>query len=143
MSILILHCLIIKTKTMRKILLLAVVVLMPQLALHLYADPDDNLNQDVLIFNSPDSRPIRSLNQDKISCCYVGLFATIQIVVYADLGNVEMSVTNYSTGEMWDISFDSTAESQIILPISGCHGFYEILFQTESGDVFEGSFTIE
>lgn len=142
MSILILHCLIIKTKTMRKILLLAVVVLMPQLALHLYADPDDeSLMSNIAISLSHISRPSRSY--DQINCYYCRATATIQTVVFTDLGVVEMTVTNFLTGETWDISFDSAAESQTILPISGSSGCYEILFQTEAGDVFEGSFTIE
>lgn len=63
--------------------------------------------------------------------------------VWADLGDVNLTVTNTSTGCVWYDSFDSALESQTVLPISGEPGTYQIIYITESGGVYEGTFTIQ
>lgn len=79
----------------------------------------------------------------EIDACYYGMMSCIQTSVCSDLGEVEVSVTNCSTGEMWYDTFDSGEESYTFLYISGSAGLYEITYTTESGDVYEGSFMIE
>lgn len=81
--------------------------------------------------------------QVTISADYYSMFSSIYTTVYDDLGEVEVYVTNTSTGEFWMTSFDSSNEQQSFLQISGTPGYYEIEYITESGDVYEGEFLIE
>lgn len=78
-----------------------------------------------------------------IQALFNGMSSTIQTTVTSDLGEIEMTVTNLSTGEAWSDSFDSGVIMQTLLPISGTPGFYEIEYVTESGDVYAGEFLIE
>ena len=66
----------------------------------------------------------------------------IQTSTLSDLGSVEMTVTNLSTGETWSDIFDS-ALSPHIFHISGAPGLYEITYLTSFGDLYEGTFIIE
>lgn len=81
--------------------------------------------------------------QVTISADYYSMLSSIYTTVYDDLGEVEVYVTNTSTGEFWMTSFDSSNEQQSFLQISGTPGYYEIEYITESGDVYEGEFLIE
>ena len=74
---------------------------------------------------------------------YDGMSSAIFTIVTSDLGQIEMTVTNLSTGEAWSDSFDSGVIMQNLLPISGTPGYYEIEYVTESGDVYAGEFIIE
>lgn len=85
----------------------------------------------------------RDMNPEEISAVYYGMINSVVTFVSSDLGEISLTVTNCSTGEMWCDEFDSSTESQTILPISGDYGIYEVVYITESGDVYEGSFTIE
>ena len=67
----------------------------------------------------------------------------IMTTVQSDLGDVLITVTNCSTGNVWYDSFDSALEPQTMLPISGEPGVYEITYITESGNIYEGTFIIE
>lgn len=78
-----------------------------------------------------------------IQALFNGMTSTIHTTVTSDLGEIEMTVTNLSTGEAWSDSFDSGVIMQTLLPISGTPGFYEIEYVTESGDVYAGEFIIE
>lgn len=62
--------------------------------------------------------------------------------VWSDLGEVVLTVTNCSTGNVWYETFDSAQESQTALALSGEPGIYEIVYITETGDIYEGTFTI-
>ena len=73
---------------------------------------------------------------------YDGMSSAIHTTVTSDLGEIEMTVTNLSTGEAWSDTFDSGAIMQTLLPISGTAGYYEIEYVTESGDVYEGIFIL-
>lgn len=82
----------------------------------------------------------RSLNP--IECCYLGMMDFIQTSVYDDLGDIYVEVVNSSTGEnVWD-TFDSAETPQHLLPISYTPGHYLVTYITESGDIYEGSFTL-
>lgn len=92
------------------------------------------------VFKKP---TIRDLSMFPIQALFNGMSSTIQTTVTSDLGEIEMTVTNLSTGEAWSDSFDSGVIMQTLLPISGTPGFYEIEYVTESGDVYAGEFLIE
>lgn len=73
---------------------------------------------------------------------YDRMSSAIYTTVTSDLGQIEMTVTNLSTGEAWSDTFDSGVIMQTLLPISGTAGYYEIEYVTESGDVYEGIFIL-
>ena len=70
-------------------------------------------------------------------------FVVAVVILQRDLGDVVLTVTNCSTGNVWYDSFDSTLEPQTMLPISGEPGVYEITYITESGNIYEGTFIID
>lgn len=71
------------------------------------------------------------------------MLSAVHTTVSTDLGEIDVTVTNCSTGEFWQDTIDSSITSQHLLQISGTSGFYEITYTTESGDLYEGSFVIE
>ena len=77
-----------------------------------------------------------------IESYYIGITNTVQTSVSSDLGMVEVTVTNLTTGETWSDTFES-AVTPHFLQISGAPGFYEITYLTSFGDLYEGNFTIE
>ena len=94
--------------------------------------------------------PIYQTGQDRlgrsginIDAYYLDFTNCIQTMTISDLGEIEVTVTNYSTGEIWFEVYDTNLCPQHILQISGTSGLYEIRYITESGDVYEGSFIIE
>ena len=93
-----------------------------------------------LIRTQPTTRELQFI---PLQACYDGMSSAIFTTVTSDLGEIEMTVTNLSTGEAWSDSFDSGVIMQTLLPISGTPGFYEIEYVTESGDVYAGEFIIE
>ena len=98
-------------------------------------------DKEILIKIVDKSDLIRSLHE--IQAHYLEISRTIFTTVTSDLGEIEMTVTNLSTGEAWSDSFDSGVIMQTLLPISGTPGYYEIEYVTESGDVYAGEFLIE
>ena len=108
---------------------------------------DDNTDREKIplthvVDGSPD-KDNRSLIQLPIECHYLGMMDSVVTTVWSDLGDVTLSVTNCSTGSVWYDSFDSAQEPQTALPLSGEPGIYQIVYITESGGVYEGSFTIQ
>ena len=75
------------------------------------------------------------------SYCYV-MMNTIITNVFSDLGEISLTVTNHSTGEVWYDIFDSGVQSQLVTKISGVQGCYEIIYMTASEDVYRGLFEI-
>lgn len=73
-----------------------------------------------------------------IEAYYIGAFSTIHTDVSSDLGTVEIVVANLATGESWSDFFDSGLLPYHELQISGDSGDYEILYITESGDLYQG-----
>lgn len=125
---------------MRKLMFLFMALLLPLSAIEMRAD-EEKAEIKIPIHKSGGKLLGRTLIE--IDACYYGMMSCIQTSVYSDLGEVEVSVTNCSTGEMWYDTFDSGEESYTFLYISGSAGLYEITYTTESGDVYEGSFMIE
>ena len=84
----------------------------------------------------------RSLFEIPLESYYIGMMDTIQTSVTTDLGMIEMTITNLTTGETLSDPFDSDVAPHF-LPISGAPGLYEIPYLTSFGDLYEGTFTIE
>ena len=127
---------------MRKSIILLVAFLLPLSALEMSADEKGTIRPIPLI--KVEKKDLsRSVVQESIMTVYYGPFSSVQTTVTEDLGTVEVTVVNATTGEMWYDSFDSAAEQQTLLPISGTPGYYEIEYVTESGDVYAGEFLIE
>ena len=84
----------------------------------------------------------RNLQEEPIESYYYGLMNTIITNVFSDLGEIFLTVTNYSTGEVWYDVFDSEVQPQVVTTISGTPGWYEIVYTTATGEVYEGSFIL-
>lgn len=84
----------------------------------------------------------RTLPHETIECYYYGLMNTIITNVFSDLGDVTLTVTNHSTGEVWYDTFDFGTASLFSTIISGTPGYYEIVYSTETGYHFQGSMQI-
>lgn len=125
---------------MRKLFILIMAFLLPVSALEMRADE-----------TKVDKIPIRVDRKGKLSrdvdtefmVIYYVNYPCIQTTMTEDLGEVELNVTNLSTGESWSSFFDSATQSQALLPISGSPGYYVIEYTTESGDVYSGELLIE
>lgn len=117
-------------------------LLLPLFALKMSAD-DEKAIMKIPIELGPEKNLTRSLIEEPIFCHYYGMLTSIVTTFASDLGDVTLTVTNTSTGEVWYDVFDSGTDPQTLLPISGTDGLYEIVYTTEAGDVYEGSFTIQ
>ena len=127
---------------MRKLMIFLVAFLLPLSALEMSADEKGTIRPIPLI--KVEKKDLsRSVVQESIMTVYYGPFSSVQTTVTEDLGTVEVTVVNATTGEAWSDSFDSGVIMQTLLPISGTPGFYEIEYVTESGDVYAGEFIIE
>lgn len=84
---------------------------------------------------------VRSLYE--IQACYYGMLSAVYTSITSNLGEVEVIVTNCTSGEIWEDTFDSSTTSQHLLQISGTSGFYEVTYLSDSGNLYEGSFIIE
>ena len=127
---------------MRKFLLFLTALLMPVFALDMRADDEDAVMKIPLKID-PGTNLNRNIVPDLIECHYLGMMNAVVTTIWSDLGDVILTVTNCSTGNVWYDTFDSAQEPQTVLYISGESGIYEIVYITESGDVYEGLFTIE
>lgn len=124
---------------MRKTLLLLLALLLPLSAFEMSAD-DENAIMKIPLTVEQGENLNRSIIQLPVECCYFGMMNTIVTTVFTDLGGITITVTNCSTGSIWYDSFDSVLEPQTMLTLSGEPGIYEILYVTESGCIYEGTF---
>lgn len=126
---------------MRKFLLFLTALLMPVFALDMRADGEDAVMKIPLKMDSGTNLN-RSLVPESVECHYFGMMNSVVTTVWSDLGEVVLTVTNCSTGNVWYDTFDSAQEPQAALALSGEPGIYEIVYITETGDIYEGTFTI-
>lgn len=126
----------------RKIILLFLAVFLPLSAFTLNADEKKPKRKIPLTPVNSGFNNNRSLTQQPIECCYMGMMNLIQTTFSADLGEVTLEVINTSTGEAYYDSFDSGLTPQTLLSISGDSGYYTITYTTESGDIYEGILTL-
>ena len=132
-----------KANFMKKIINIMMALLLPLSAFEMSADDDKSVAKKIPLEIVGKGGFQRSLIQEPIISYYYGMMTAVQTSVTSDFGVVDVMVTNSSTGESWYDSFDSSEEPQTILQISGEAGLYEITYTTESGDIYEGTFTIE
>ena len=131
-----------KNLSMKKLFVLLTVLLLPLFAFEMSAD-EEKAEMKIPLWVADGENLIRSLVPESIECYFYGFMSTIRTSVSSDLGDVSLTVTNCSTGEVWYDFFDSSLEPLTYLPISGSDGIYEVVYITESGNVYEGSFTIQ
>ena len=117
-------------------------LLLPLSAFEMSADNEDAVMK-IPLYVEGSTNLNRSLIQLPIECCYLGMMDAVVTSVWSDLGNVTLTITNCSTGSVWYDSFDSVLEPQTALLLSGEPGIYQIVYITESGGVYEGTFTIQ
>lgn len=86
---------------------------------------------------------VRDLSCMPIRAYYDGMSSVIYTSFLSDLGIVEMTVTNLSTGEIWSGEFNSSITMQTALSVSGNLGCYTIVYVSESGDIYEGLLLLE
>lgn len=126
---------------MRKFLLFLAALLMPVFALDMRADDEEAVTKIPLKMVST-GKNVRSLIPESIECHYLGMMNAVVTTAWSDLGDVALTVTNCSTGSVWYDTFDSAVDPQTMLVLSGEAGIYQIAYITESGGVYEGTFTI-
>jgi hypothetical protein len=128
-----------KQIVMKKFIFFLSALLLPLFALDISAD-DENATMKIPLKSDSQQNLNRTLVYEPIDCHYHGMMTSIVTTFSNDLGNVTFTVTNCSTGETWYDVIDSAIEPQFIMPISGTDGLYEIIYITENGDIYEGSF---
>ena len=102
--------------------------------------PDEG--REIPIRKVDDNRIIRSLTDVQLSAWYNPVFMSIHTHASINIGIIDVTVTNLTTGEIWSDTFDS-AVSPHFLQISGAPGLYEITYLTSFGDLYEGQLIID
>lgn len=122
---------------MRKILLLMAVLL--PLSLFGMNDENEKVVMKIPLKFEQGTKINRNLQEEPIESYYYGLMNTIITNVFSDLGEIFLTVTNYSTGEVWYDTFDSGTSPQFATMISGAPGYYDVVYFTESGYCYHGN----
>ena len=123
---------------MKKILLFSVALLLLLPVQNITADDDNKtvvLNID--IYKTKQAAQ-RSFVVIPLECYYVGFDSSVVTVFSEDIGTVDISIVNISTGEEFFDTVDSK-DGQCAVEISGEGGLYRITITTES-DEYEGLF---
>lgn len=76
-----------------------------------------------------------------IKVSYVSFISALSIIFMNTLGEVEVNVTNHSTGDYLSGTLDANAGTAI-LPISGDEGFYTVTFVRSDGTEYYGEFEL-
>ena len=126
---------------MRRILILFTAIILPLFAFEMSADEPVRIKIPLQIDTG--GKISRNLSMEQVESCYYGMLSAVCTSVASDLGEIDVTVTNCSTGESWEDTFDSSTISQHLLPISNSPGIYEVTYITESDDLYEGTFIIE
>ena len=69
-----------------------------------------------------------------ITCVYVD--GTVQLTILENLGEMELFVTNQTTGEQW------STVNNLVLQTSIASGVYLVEIVTENGDTYWGTYTL-
>ncbi|MCM1176499.1 MAG: DUF3244 domain-containing protein [Clostridium sp.] len=72
---------------------------------------------------------------------YMSFVSALRITFLNDLGNVEVNMTNNSTGEYIEGTVNASA-GVTMLPISSDDGFYTITFTLSGGTTYYGEFEL-
>lgn len=97
----------------------------------------------IIIITNPMPLPgePRTLTQDPVYCEYDPSVSCINAIFNEDLGVIDVTVSNHSSGEYVNVSVDS-AYGTMSLPVSGSAGCYSISFVTDSGAHYCGEFVL-
>lgn len=125
--------------------LLILAVLLPLSVFNMNADENEQLPhvKEIPVNQVNETKLNRSLYDPHIKAYYFDMLSCIQTIALSDIGEVSVTVINCSTGESWYESFDSAAQPQTFIQISGTPGLYQVTYITENGDVYEGNFNIK
>ena len=115
--------------------------LLPIFAFEMRADDKEQIKK-IPIWKVDESSLHRDLVQTPITSYVLMSMKIICTCTIENLGEIELTVINTSSGEMWSNIFDSAIEPQSFLQISGAPGYYDVEYVTESGEVYVGSFVI-
>ena len=125
---------------MRKLIFLLMVVTLPLFVSEMGAEEIEV--KEIPLEKKVDKRLERTGFVMSIESCYNGILSSVVTTISEDVGEVTLKVTNFSTGETWYDTFDSASTPQVVTTISGSTGTYEIVYITESGEVYEGNFML-
>lgn len=109
---------------------------------HLYADDEPIIPKKIPIEETSRPELIRSQINVPIVAFYLEDRLCLHTTVFENLGDIDMTVTNMWTGESWYDSFDSSVISQFVMQISEIPGIYEIVYMTEAGYIYKGTFNL-
>lgn len=126
---------------MKKILLFSVALLLLLPVQNITADDDNKTVVLEIDIYQTAKRLQRSFVDIPLECYYVGFDSSVVIVFSEDIGIVDISIVNTSTGEVFFDTVDAK-DGQYAVGISGEDGLYRITITTESGDEYEGEFSI-
>lgn len=107
-------------------------------------DADKKEDKDIIIqlANHGSSRlGHRASARIPIKVSYVSFISALSIIFMNTLGEVEVNVTNHSTGDYLSGTLDANAGTAI-LPISGDEGFYTVTFVRSDGTEYYGEFEL-
>lgn len=124
---------------MRKQIILLLAVLLPLFAFDMNADEKRTKK---IPLDPPLQMCVERGMALQINAWYDYTLSSIITAASNDLGEVSLTVTNLSTGETWYDTFDSSSTPQAMTPISGASGYYEVVYVTGSGDMYEGGFIL-
>ena len=124
---------------MRKQIILLLAVLLPMFAFDMNADEKRTKK---IPLDPPRNICVERGMALQINAWYDYTLSSIITAASSDLGEVSLTVTNLSTGETWYDTFDSSSTPQAMTPISGASGYYEVIYVTGSGDMYEGGFIL-
>lgn len=91
--------------------------------------------------NDVNPRNHRSPSMIPIEAYYDSFVSGIAVTFLHDLGEVDVNVTNHSTGECLDGTMSALA-GMTILPISGTEGLYTVTFTFPDGPEYYGEFEL-
>ena len=120
---------------MKRILALALLLFSLQLSAGtVSSDEQENKVVNVkLAQGEPDAASKYPRTLIPITCVYVD--GTVQLTILENLGEMELFVTNQTTGEQW------STVNNCVLQTSTAGGVYLVEIVTESGDTYWGTFT--
>lgn len=127
---------------MRTFLNFLVVLLLPFVAPVLRADQPPT-SVTIILSNEQTNKKVRLVHDVPIDLYYWAAFSGLYTEVTQDMGLVEVTVSNITSGEFWHYSFNSGRETSSFFQLPVSFGYYEVRYITESGEVYQGVFVIE
>ena len=121
--------------------LLILAVLLSLSVFNMNADENEEVSK-IVLRKEQGTKLERDVSFSFIKSFYYGISSCVQTIALSDIGEVNVTVTNCSSGESWYDSFDSAAQPQTFIQLSGTPGLYQVTYITENGDVYEGCFIL-